>query len=1357
MVYKTYDYLDTSAAGGKKTAGKTPLELERERIAQKKAKRNVAERMDHPDLYAAIHREIRTRDGEEGPRYGAGNSILELSKARQHQAKFGARALGKHDAVEFVERGPGNVAGRTRIIIPLSVDPLTTWLSGSVGGGVWKTTDAGQTWTHLTEGLPNLATTTMAIPASNEDIIYIGTGESFAGDGINGSGMFKSTDGGQTWTLLEATTNIVELQNINRIIVDPDNPDYVVACGRQSNFGLEFASGIFVSQDGGITWDQQFEANGTVQQVVADPDNFDIQYAAIFGTGVWKSTDAGLTWNESTTGLSADGRIELAVAPSNTDVLYASVQGGLSGSGGSDMFVSKDAGATWQLLIEENDGVNIDHLGGQGGYDNCVTVNPYDENVVYAGGVNMFKFELTGASAAGGAIVNTFETDADFLGFVNFSGAFGGGALDIGSAFADNPLNVEVRFGPGETQLAYRFTVGDNGRGVQPDGYAYQDYVEVPFTVWDVDNERQLMVSFRDQAEDGAWELIEQNTEGANNTHSREYVFIHNVTYSETPDSNIAQDGSTTTGQEYEQVYFYWPVLTAGSAFDPENLPASTLTIETANIDGLDRVSTVISDAYSDFNSNNSFSNAEFESRVGGIHPDHHYVTTIPVSDADETFVLVVVNDGGVYYSETSDDPSTTDGTFNYAGFGYNTSQFYGADKRPGADEYIGGMQDNSTWFTKSGEVASATSQYDFAFGGDGFEAIWNKADSRKMIGSIQFNAFRKTEDGGLTWVPATSGHGDSGNGNGAPFISRLSNHPANPDRIYSLGQEGVWISEDFGDSWELSAITENYTLRGDNEVKISIADPNIVWTGGAMIDNSRIHVSTDAGQSFNVVPNYDEATLGSITGIATHPSDANTAYVLFSIAEGPKILRTTDLGQTWEDISGFGANATSDNGYPDVATYSLFVFPWNTDRIWAGTEIGIFESLDNGASWALLDCNMPATAVWQMLLVDDQVVIATHGRGIWTASFPEQVLVAPTLLSGFTSLESELSILAAFAEEFDSVEVFVDGNRIGVVVGPGSGNNRIDISLTDEGSYDVQLIGYLDGESINSNELSLDFLPFNDVANSYGSDLDDEPAGDFILNGFSYAEPTSFVNPSIHSSHPYESNINATALVRTPITVGAGENTLITYEDVAIVEPGLDGSVFGETAFFDYVVVEGTNDGQNWIALGDGYDATLDPSWLSQWNSGRSGTRTIYREQTINLLDYFSEGDVVAVRWRLFSDGGTEGWGYSVDNIYIQEEKPEEVTGLENEILNNQLGIEVYPVPANSSQATTIRYYLPQTGAANLRIMSLNGQVVEAYQPGVQPVGEYQYQMNNVLEPGIYLVQIEQGRSVETRKMVIR
>ena len=144
-------------------------------------------------------------------------------------------------------------------------------------------------------------------------------------------------------------------------------------------------------------------------------------------------------------------------------------------------------------------------------------------------------------------------------------------------------------------------------------------------------------------------------------------------------------------------------------------------------------------------------------------------------------------------------------------------------------------------------------------------------------------------------------------------------------------------------------------------DVRVSKADPDIVWAGARMDDDGKI-MRLDRRRRFTSCATtvYTDVTMGGISGLATHPTEPNTAYVLFSFAERPKILKTTDPGATWTDISGFGTGSVSTNGFPDVAVYDLVVWPNDPDHIWVGSEIGLIESLDGGATWALADNGLP-------------------------------------------------------------------------------------------------------------------------------------------------------------------------------------------------------------------------------------------------------------------------------------------------------------------------------------------------------------------------------------------------------------
>ena len=1339
----------------------TPEEIWARRLERKRQQKALGiTKFDHPNKYGEYHRLIRTGEGNYKSAYPKNYKLIELNKA-QHRLAV-RRSASRTQAVEWVERGPFNVPGRTRALLILPGDPEgNSWMAGAVGGGIWKTTDAGQSWENKTPNLPNIAVTTMAQATSNPNIIYAGTGESFASDGIDGDGIFKSTDGGETWIQLAATVDTEDFGNVNRVVVNPNNPDIVLAATENSAISGNFRSGIYRSVDGGASWIQVYQGAASVEQIVDTPSNFNVLYATENGIGVLKSTDAGQSWESSGNGLSPSGRLEIAVSPTNTQRLFASVEGGLSGSG-ADLYISDDAGATWSLVVEENDGENFDFLGGQGGYDNTIIVHPYDDDIAYFGGVDLFKATIKAGTIAGSPTVTSVDEDGTtgFLSFISFGGDFFGGRIGRESVALSDLLSVEVRFGPGLSQKAHRFTVGGQGAGVPDDGYIYRDYVDVPFQVWDIENNQQLMVSFRDQQEDGLFNLITEDTSGDPADDSREYIFIHKVDYAATPNNNIATNGGTNQGQQYQTMYFLWPTLSDGGIWEPGSLPLSTFRINYGSIETRLRETEIVTDAYNARGGKNSFPQSFGVDFQTGVHPDHHGLYTFKIDENQETFKIISVNDGGVYESNVSTDPAVNNGDFTFAGNGYNTSQFYGIDKKPGADEYIGGMQDNGTWRSPVGQNATSTTKYLRQLGGDGFETVWNNADPNKIIGGSQFNGLARSLDGGLSWIVATSGMTDVGAGN-APFITKIANSKSNPDVLYAIGATGVWASDDFGGKWEVTPLTNNFRLRSTSDVKVSIANNRIVWAGTGMTSFNRLHVSVDGGATFNATSNLNNAPIGFLSGLATHPEEDSTAYVMFSIANAPKVVRTTNMGENWEDITGFDGGGDSSNGFPDVATYCLLVLPHETNTIWVGTDIGIVESKDNGETWNLLDDNLPGTAVWDMKVQDDEVVIATHGRGIWTTTIPD--LPAVTFVpfienTGFNAL-GKLNIDITLRSAYDSTQILIDDERTGSIGSTTVGNVIFTLdNLPVNGTISVAARSFFDGKAYLSNKKILQLSAIDSPARSYGNDFNDGNARDFTGNGFSINTADGFFNQAINSPHDYEANTEYIYQLNVPIII-AEENARFQYDDVAIIETGEEGAAFPEQEFYDYVVVEGTKDGLNWIPIADGYDASFNSLWLNRYEntSNNDGDPSLFFSHDINLLDTFNANDTVIFRFRLFSDPATVGWGWLVDNLFIQQENPNTgPVGIKDEVSTPGLSFVSYPNP--SQGLARVNYFLPAADVVLFKLINMEGRVVDEKYLGRKVAGNnsIDFDFTNQSQ-GIYFLRIETNKGNYSQKLIFQ
>lgn len=912
---------------------------------------------DKPEGYFRFFREITTPIGSSSSGYRPNYTIHELNKAQSINAK----KKQSSGTFEWVQRGPVNVGGRTRCILIDPDDPAkNTWYAGTASGGIWKTTDAGNTWTDIAPDLPNLSTNTLCMAPSNHKKIYAGTGEGYGGVGmVTGNGIFVSNDRGETWNLINSTDGNPDFRYVNKIWVDPDDENTFIAVTN---------TGILRTTDGGQNWTTSYKTIYRVQDIVQNPLNPDVLYAGINTFGIVKSTDRGVSWFKSSQGLGRGYRISLAVSPVDTSYVYACVE---NQKAEMDVYISTNSGSNW---LRQNDisGTFYNFHKAQGWFNSLIEPHPFKKNVVFVGGVYLGIVEFgTEISESVPQVVGVDTTGTGvFLDFINFGGQFLGGGMSTGleekaSVDTSDFVSVEIRFGPGKKQKAHRFLVPEGSTsGVPASSYTYQDYVDVPFEAWDIKNNRQLAISFRDQGRDGQFNLIVRTVNEA--LLGREYIFIQAIQYdSLNPSTLVTRNG----GHFQKMMYFFWPMLVAGETWRPDSLADSKIFIEFGRFKMQSVNTTVLQD----------------ENKNTNLHVDHHDMVLIPGIDSFAPIRIIDANDGGIAISANSGS------TWTQLTNGFITTQFYGVAKRPGANEYIGGMQDNGTYQSPVGKDATDKVAYLSRLEGDGFHAVWNYTNQKKIIASVYNNNFYISTNTGGSWREASTGINNDG-----PFISKLANSKTFPDILFAVGAKGVYKHTRFGDplySWSLISITDGWTI--DNtafasmDVKISLADPNIIWAGAGMYKNPKLNIflSKDFGNSFDTVKVYDEVDLGLISGMATHPSNPAEAFLLFSYQGNPKIIRTYNYGKSWTDISGFGTDSVSSNGFPDVIVHDLLVFPYDTTTLWAATEIGIFESSDNGANWHILDSNLPSVSVYQIFFQDDQFVAATHGRGIWTAS----------------------------------------------------------------------------------------------------------------------------------------------------------------------------------------------------------------------------------------------------------------------------------------------------------------------------------------------------------------------------------
>jgi photosystem II stability/assembly factor-like uncharacterized protein len=1323
---------------------------------------------DEPLQFFKFHEGIRKASDESKPSYKAGYKINEYQKAltaalKARNSSPEARTEDANGVIEFKERGPGNVPGRTRSLLVLPSDvSKKTWLAGAATGGIWKTTDGGTSWSEKSAKFPVLPISSLAMSEVNNNIIYAGTGELVSSIySAIGDGIFKSSDQGETWSQLSSTASNPDFSIVTRIIVDPKNPNILLATTSKSSLSTDDSSLILRSTNGGETWNKVYEAFRDIEQIIFTPDNFSIQYASINEVGVIKSTDAGLTWFLSNKGQAPAGRLEIAVSPVDPKRLFASSEGttGALSKTGADLYKSDNSGESWELVDVKFNNVAIDFLEGQGFYDNTIACDPYNKDIVYVGGVSHFRVTL----GTGSTTVDNYSTErgntTGFLLLNAFNNAtfFDSGRLQVGSSA--NKRKVEIRFGSGKSQKAHRFFVPDKKTsGVATAEYTFQDLMDIPFEAWDVSTspERQLAVSFRDQNRNG-FDLLPVVLTATSSTtttesaflDSREYVYIHDLDYSTSANSLLSING----GQEVQLVYAFFPASANQTTWNSLNLPSqnTSLTIQYSAITKSNASTITVSDSRGSFDDKNTGNQVNL---TIGVHADHHFTVILPHDINAKTYQVLLTTDGGVFASNISTNPGIVEGDWQFKGFGFNTSQFYGADKKPGFEEYIGGMQDNGTRRSSAGEIATAKSNFIYAIGGDGFEVSWNSVDGKKVIGSIYNNIFFRSIDGGDSWSPAFSGFplvSGVPDPSKYPFISKIGSSRSLPDELYAVGTDGVWKSVNFGSSWSLTPIIQNWGSSPTFfDVEVSRANANIVWAGSGMSDSRKLHVSRDGGKTYSPTSNF-ASTLGSITKLASHPTEPNTAYALFSFANRPKILRTLDLGNTWQDISGFGSSSTSSNGFPNVAVYCLYVRPDNANIIWAGTEIGIVESLDGGNSWNLLnDSRIPNVSIWDMKGQDDEIVIATHGRGIWTAKInaSQTIESRPTIITAGTSPQSNYVLQFNLPINYDAVDVVINGKTLTTLKDQPSGTYNLTVSNLSAGVITSQLVAYKGESPVQSATFVKNKLDIVAPVGLYVNRFDINST-DFVSFNNDSNQPTFAVislsgssnNTSLQTAHNYPLKTELTSILVKPIIVSA-DNPNLFYSEVALVAN--DG---------DYVTIEGTKDGITWKPLISNYNASANTTWTNAVNSGGIGTDEMQISRSVKLTPTFATNDVILIRFRLSSNATGTAWGWSIDDLYIQQTP----TGLEDLLpSNNKLGLGVYPNPAATKTNARIFYTLNNEGEVKLTVSDLNGKIIADTSLGLKEKGYHEETIPVSLDPAIYFIKIKTLDGIAIKRLLV-
>ncbi len=1036
---------------------------------------------------------------------------------------------------------------------------------------------------------------------------------------------------------------------------------------------------------------------GRTRGIAVDPTNKDRWFVGTVGGGVWLTEDEGATWvNLTDNSIPNLATSTIVISPQDKNTLYV---------GTGEPYVNLGAIGGSGVYKTTDGGVTWESLPSTASFGDVgrIIINPNDKNNVLIGTVNGIYRTVDG----GQNWTKTYSSS------------------DTVEDLDADPTNFNIQYG----------SVGNFGIVKSTDGGV----------TWST--------SFNRADYNGNLGRFELAVSPADTNYIYLSIYSANGGTYENTDFYLSKD----KGQTYTKLTTTSPNanLVSGQGWYNNIIMADPYKKDVFFIGGIAvfKVS-VINDRFSFQSIASGYDNNQINTDV---HVDQHGMAYI-LGDGQK-FRILLANDGGVYSTEYSSIPGISEGNWSSTALGKNSTQFYAATKQNGADNYIAGAQDNGTWISTGGD-GSSTKTYQRILGGDGFEAVWHYNKPGDFIGASQnYGSIGRY----INNTRVFTSFDDAGDNNLSPFYSKLSNADNNPDVVFAISSNGVWRSKDFGGSWTLSPIASSFASGPTSSlnVEVSMANPNIVWAGSAMTENGNfvMHVSTDNGQNFNRTKVYDNPNSThnlSITGISPSLIDENRAYISFASQGAAKILKTEDLGETWTDISGFAAGENT--GFPDVAVHSVLEMPFDKNIIWAGTDIGVFETTDGGLTWAMVDGFIPV-ATYDMRVVNNQVVIATYGRGIWSATINDlesftlpEYLVAPNVsvtqkgineLNAIVNYNATVNVVSRVKIFIDDVEVeeVVQDFNTGVIY-------EYETQSLPEGTYKIGVQLFDDSVGVET-EIKEEFVniinfeaPSSNINVAQFSETDVFSIdGEFkIDNGLYFSE--GILN---NSDHPYKNNTTYTTILKKPLTISEGSNTF-SYTDVAIVEPFTD-NLSDLNSFFDFVTIEASTDLNTWVTL-DKYDARRFSDWFDTYNDAFAiYDEGLFKTQTIDLIEKgLSPGQTVVFRFRLVTDPGVTGYGWAIKSINA-------TTASVQSVIDNKEKFTVYPTISNGN--FTI-FAGSSFGNTKANIYDISGR--EVYKTTIDFTKQKEQKLNINLGTGMYILNlIDENGQKASKKIIIQ
>lgn len=719
------------------------------------------------------------------------------------------------------------------------------------------------------------------------------------------------------------------------------------------------------------TWSSLGPANqgGRTRSLLIDPANPNIMYAAGVAGGVWKTTDGGANWSTNTDlGMSNLAVSTLAFMGKNTSTIFAGTGEGVGNADsvrGAGIFKTTDAGLTWEQLPSTN---NSDFH-----YTMKVIVSPRNNNRMYAATRTGLWRSLDGGSSwasVPGVSPSNGCTDAAIQ-----------EKRSIGYLF----VSCGRTSGQG---TVYRLLDSDTSNGA---------------AVMSLTGQGRSSIAIAPSNESVVYILAAQRTSGVSGSGAG-LGGLHGV-YRSVANGNpgsftTQRDGRVpfaSTTQKINQLLLSNPViaLLTECGFGVSTLLNQGWYDNVIAVDPTDsnRVWAGGIDLWRSDNGGVDWGVASYWWFDKGVdteynHADQHGIVFHPQYDGSTNKVMFSTHDGGI--SRTDDARAPVNSTLAQIcgapvsgstawvdrSNGYVTTQFYHGTAYPDGARYFGGLQDNGTQRGGAGSSAWAVLQ-----GGDGgYVALDTRNDANPdndvLFAEFTGKSLRKSTNGGATFADAITGL----NGSGFLFIAPFEMNRSNRNHIWTGGFD-IWLSQNQATTWaRMTGSNGTCGLGSISAVASHPLNPNRVLVG--MSDGCFHYNHAALTPVAGLWPGGGTIAGGYISSMAWDPNDINVAYATVSGFLSTTVMRSNDGGVTWSSRMGTGITSL-----PQVPAHSVVVNPADSSQVFVGTDVGVFTSVDGGASWYRENTGFANVVVEHLALSEAapyKLFAFTHGRGAW-------------------------------------------------------------------------------------------------------------------------------------------------------------------------------------------------------------------------------------------------------------------------------------------------------------------------------------------------------------------------------------